>query len=239
MSAPRQAPGAKDPRARGARRVGLGRSALPWAALVAILLDVPLTLLVAPPAADFRAPLTQRIFYYHVPAAWVAYLAFGVTALASVLVLWREDGARFDAWAVASAEVGTLFSVVALLTGLVWAQQEFVGYSALRDPKVISLVVVILAYFAYFALRANVEDADKRRRMAAVYGLLALVGVPLSYLASKASVHPDFLRPDESLDPSLGWFLLASTVAFTVLYAALFDARLRLARAQEALEGSS
>lgn len=204
-------------------------------AIILVLVDIPLSLLVAPEAANFRAPLTQRIFYYHVPSAWVAYLAFGVTALASGLLLWRREE-RWDAWALASAEVGTIFSVIALLTGLVWSRQEFIGYSPFTDAKVISLVVVILSYVAYLTLRANVEPGERRTRISAVYGLLAFLGVPLSYLASRASLHPDLTRGDESLDPTLGWFLLASTVVFTVLFAALMHARLRIARLEETLE---
>jgi heme exporter protein C len=212
---------------------------LPVLAGLAVLAAIPLTLVVAPPAANFSAPLTQRIFYYHVPAAWVAYLAFAVTAGGSGMVLWTRQR-RWDAVAVASAEVGTVFSAVALATGLVWARAEFGGaYSPFQDAKVITLVVVILAYLAYFALRGSVDEPDRRARLAAVYGILALIGVPLSYLASKASVHPDFLRPDESLEPILGWFLLYSTLAFTLLYAALLDVRLRLARVEAALEDLS
>jgi heme exporter protein C len=207
-------------------------------AIVLVAIDIPLTLLVAPEAANFRAPLTQRIFYYHVPAAWVAYLAFAVTAVASALQLGRgapgpgagAGARRWDALAAASAEVGTVFSLIALATGLVWAGQEFIGYSPFQDAKVITLLVVILSYAAYFALRAGIAEADKRARLCAVYGLLAFLGVPLSYLASRASLHPDFTRADESLDASLGLYLLASTVAFTVLYAALVELRLRYAR---------
>lgn len=210
---------------------------LPWVAAFLMLVDVPLTLFVAPPAANFRAPLTQRIFYYHVPAAWVAYLAFFVTAALGALALWRDAPARrWDALAAASAEVGTVFSLIALATGLVWAKQEFVNYSPFEDAKVISLVVLILAYFAYFALRAGVTERERRARLSAVYGILAFLGVPLSYLASRASVHPDFARSDESLDPRLAVFLVYSLVAFTALYAALARTRLRLANAIEQQE---
>lgn len=208
---------------------------LPWTAAIAILVNVPLTLLAAPEAVGFNAPMTQRIFYWHVPAAWAAYLAFAVTAVCGAVVLWRRDE-RLDPVALASAEVGTLFSVIALLTGLVWARQEFVGYSPMEDAKVITLVVLILAYLAYFALRAGIPERGRRARVAAVYGLLALLGVPLSYLASRASVHPDFARSDESLDPRLGLYLMISLAAFTLLYAALVDVRARLARAEEGIE---
>jgi len=201
---------------------------LAWMALFALGADVFLTLVMAPRAANFSAPLTQRIFYYHVPAAWVAYLAFGVTAVAGLVQLKRRD-ITSDAIALASAEIGTLFSLIALFTGLVWARQEFVGYDPLRDAKVVTLAVLILAYLAYFALRRAIEEPARRRRLAAVFGLLAALGVPLSYLASQASIHPDFTRADESLDPALARYLLFSLGAFTILYAALLDARARLA----------
>ncbi|MEA3199541.1 MAG: heme exporter protein [Thermoplasmata archaeon] len=214
----------------------MARAWLPWLAGAAILLDIILTLLVAPEAA-LQARLTQRIFYYHVPSAWVAYLAFAVTAAAGFQHL-RTRSPRADALALASAEVGTVFSLIAMATGLVWSRQAFLHYDAIRDPKVISLAVVILAYLAYFALRNAIDDPARRRRVAAVYGILALIGVPLSYLASQASVHPDFTRPDESLDPRLGVYLLYSTLAFTILYAALADARHHLALVEQRLEES-
>lgn len=202
-----------------------------WLAVGAVIVQLPLALFVAPEAANFNAPLTQRILYYHVPAAWVAYLAFAVTAVACARVLWGEDP-RADRLAVASAEVGMVFGGIALVTGLVWATQEFFGYSAIEDPKVITLGVLLAAYLAYFALRANLDD-EKRARLSAVFGILCVLGVPLSYFASRASVHPDFTRPEEGLDPSLGAILLYSTVAFTLLYAALVAMRVRLLRLEE------
>lgn len=203
------------------------RRVLLAAAIGAMALQVPLALVVAPEAENFVAPMTQRIFYYHVPAAWVAYLAFGVTALACLMTL-AGRGARWDRLAVASAESGTLFGAMALATGLVWASQEFIGYEALEDPKVITLAVLLASYLAYFALRANLEDPERRARVSSVFGLLAVLGVPLSYLASRASIHPDFTRADESLDWRLGVILLYSTVAFTLLYAALVALRARI-----------
>jgi heme exporter protein C len=218
-----------------ARAGDLARRALPALAAAAIAVDVLLTFLVAPDAAIFRGPLTQRIFYYHVPAAWCAYLAFGITAVASLVHLRTRD-AGSDAIAVASVEVGVLFALMALVTGVVWSTQEFSGsYSAARDPPVRSLAGVVLSYFAYIALRAAIDERENRRRLAAVFGLLAFLGVPLSYLAIKASVHPDFTREDQTLAPELGLVLAYSTLAFTLLFAALVDARVRLARSEDAI----
>lgn len=205
---------------------------LAFAAVAAMMLDVVLTFLVAPDAALFNARLTSRIFYYHVPSAWIAYLAFAVTAVASAWRLWRGGDAS-DMTAHASAEAGVLFSSIAMVTGLLWSTVEFGGsYRAIEDPTVLSLGVVILSYAAYLALRAGVEEREKRARLAAVFGILAFIGVPLSYFAIKASVHPDFTRPEQTLAPELGVVLLYSTIAFTLLYAALVRARFALLDAE-------
>lgn len=201
---------------------------------VAVVADVWLALWVAPEAAGFHAPLTQRIFYFHVPAAWVAYLAFLVTSASCVMLLWRRDE-RWDAIAASSAEIGLVLAVVALVTGLIWAGQEFIGYSPLEDPKLITLAVLILSYLAYFTLRGSVAEREKRARLSAVFGILSFIGVPLSFLASRASVHPDFTRSDSSLDWALGKYLLFSTLVFTLVYAALLQARLTLWRLEAAL----
>lgn len=207
------------------------RGLLVGSAIVLMFVLIALSLVFAPSAAGL-SPMTQRMLYYHVPAAWVAYLAFGVTALMSGLHLARPTRGR-DALARASAEVGTAFALIALFTGLLWSRVEWFNYSPLEDPKVITTVVLIFAYFAYFALRASIDERVKRGRLAAVFGMLAFIGVPLSYVASRASIHPDFTRPEQTLDPRLGWILLAATFVFTVLYAALVTLRYDLALAEE------
>ncbi|HVL48648.1 MAG TPA: cytochrome c biogenesis protein CcsA [Candidatus Thermoplasmatota archaeon] len=215
-----------------------GRTVLVAVAVVAMLAHVVLALVVAPQAKGFVAPVTQRIFYFHVPSAWIGYLAFAVTAFASARFL-HAPAARWDHLARSSAEVGTVFSVVALVTGLAWSRLEFAGYDPFTDAKVITLVVLILAYLAYLSLRAGVADDDRRGRLAAVFGLLAVVGVPLSYLASSVSIHPDFTRPGSGLDPGLGIYLGFGVVAFTLLYAALAALRYDLAVLEARLVAAS
>jgi heme exporter protein C len=211
------------------KRILLGASILSFLALVVVALAV------APAAEGFAAPRTQRIFYFHVPAAWVGYLAFAVTAAASALYL-RSPEPRWDRLAAASAEVGTLFSVIALVTGLVWARVEFIGYSPFTDAKVITLVALILAYLAYLALRSGIEEPERRGRVAATFGIAALVGVPLSYVASRISIHPDFTRPESSLGAELATVLVFGVLAFTLLYASLTWLRYDLAAVEARLE---
>ncbi len=191
------------------------------AALSAVAVPV-LALAVAPPATGFVAPLSYRLLYVHVPTAWGAYLAFLVTFLASLRHLQQrrrgDPGLEADRLAAASAEVGTVLAAIALGTGLLWARVEFLAYDPLTDPKVVTLVVLLLAYMGYLALRGTVEDRRDRARLASGYGLLAFLAVPMSYLASRVSLHPDFTTPEQSLAPALRWVLLASTLAVTVIY---------------------
>ncbi|MHB8605277.1 MAG: cytochrome c biogenesis protein CcsA [Thermoplasmatota archaeon] len=215
---------------------GTGERILLVAGILSLFVVIAASFLIAPDAANFRAPLTQRIFYYHVPSAWVSYVAFAVTSAASVVTLVRRDESRrADRIAASSAEIGLLFSIIALITGLLWSREEFSNYSPLADAKVITLVALIAAYAAYLVLRANVDDPARRARLAAVFGVLAFIGVPLSYLASRLSVHPDFAAPDESLAPELGILLGVSLIGFTVLYASLLAFRVRIARAADVI----
>ncbi len=205
------------------------------AGAAAPLVVVALAFFVAPDAEGFAPGPLQRVFYFHVPAAWVGYLAFAVTAVASARHLASRD-AEHDRLAAASAEVGLVFSAIALATGLLWADVEFGGaYDPLADAKVVSLVVVILAYLAYVTLRAGVEDRARRGRLAAVFGVLAAATVPVSYLATKVSVHPDFTRPEQSLAPELGMVLGVSVAMFTLLYVAMLRVRLAIGRAEDAI----
>lgn len=190
--------------------------------------------------AGFRAPLTSRIFYVHVPSAWVAYLAFGVAAVASARVLADKRAETADLVALAAVEVGALFAGVALVTGAVWARAEFGGdYVLVRDPKLVTTLVLELAYLGYLALRRSVDDPPRRARLAAVYGIAALVGVPASYLANRATTpHPDFLAGTE-LAPSAMGLLFGALAAFTFLAAVLAALRFDLARVEATLEGET
>jgi len=188
--------------------------------------------------AGFVSPLASRILYVHVPSAWAAYLAFAAVVAASIGVL--RGGARAETWdlaALACAEVGALFGGLALVTGVVWARAEFGGdYSLVRDPKLLTTLVLELAYLGYLMLRRGVDTPERRARLAAVYGVAAFVGVPLSWLANRAATpHPDLTRGTE-LSGSLWAILLLSLAAFTLVGAALARVRFDLARVEAAVE---
>jgi heme exporter protein C len=178
------------------------------------------------------APVSQKIFYFHMPAAWVCYLAFFVTLVCSVQYL-RTRKMVYDTFASSSAVLGVLFATIALLTGPIWAKQEWGVYWDWSDAKLVSTLVLWLAYVGYLAIRTLVRDDRERMRTAAVYGIVAFLTVPLSFLASRIailsnSIHPIIIGTGQ-LSTQGALTVSVSILAFTFLYAALLLHRVEIA----------
>lgn len=134
-----------------------------------------------------------RIIIMHVPTAWVTSVAFAVSAFYSALYLWRRRVST-DASAVAAAEVGLVFCILATATGAIFAQIVW-GVFWNWDPRETSILVLLLIYAAYFALRSAIDDPERRRRLSAVYNLFAAVTMPfLLFVAPRvadSTLHPN------------------------------------------------
>ncbi len=134
-----------------------------------------------------------RIMIVHVPTAWVSVLAFAVSAFFSGRYLWRGRPADDDR-ALAAAECGFLFTVLATVTGMIFSQAVW-GIYWNWDPRQTSIFVLLLIYAAMFALRASLENVAQRRQLSAVYSIFAFVTVPfLVFIAprmSESTLHPN------------------------------------------------
>ena len=134
-----------------------------------------------------------RIIVIHVPTAWITTVAFAVSAFYSARYLWRRRPAD-DANAVAAAETGFLFCVLATVTGAIFAQIVW-GTFWNWDPRETSILVLLLIYAAYFALRSALDEPERRRRLSAAYNLFAAVTMPfLLFVAprvAESSLHPN------------------------------------------------
>lgn len=204
------------------------------AAAVAAGLAAALT---APP--DRLQGNLQRLMYVHVPAAWIAYLAFAVTLAGSVAWLWRRRE-RYDRLAASAAEIGVLFTGLALLTGSIWGKPVW-GVWWTWDPRLVTTALMFFVYLGYLALRRATLDPMARARRAAVFGVLAFVQVPIVHMSVLwwRTLHqpPTVLRPgDPTIDHGMLAALLVNLAAFTVLFALLLRGRVRLARAEEELD---
>ena len=178
----------------------------------------------------------QKILYVHAPAAWVAFMAFGLVALVSVLYLWlRED--RLDRIAEASAEVGVMFTTVVLTTGPLWGKPIWGAYWT-WDARLTLTLFLWFIYVAYLVLRGAVEDRDVRARYSAVLGILGALLIQFIHLSVYLfrTLHPQpiLMKPSApSLPGEMLTTLLLAFASFTLLYVALLRARYRYAVARD------
>lgn len=216
------------------------RTLLGWASLASLGALTVYGLWVAPP--DAVQGDAQRVMYLHVPAAWLAYLAFFVTTAASALYLWpRTRSAVWDHVAGASAELGVLFTGLTLVLGSVWARPVW-GVWWTWDARLVSTAVLFFLYLGYLALRRIPGGAEARGKRAAIAALIAFVDVPIVHfsvewwrtLHQQATVFNPEL--DAQIEGVMALTLWLGVLAFTVLYVYLLDRRYRLSVLEEDLE---
>ena len=146
---------------------------IPWLNTVAALAVIGTVV-----RAAFFTPLeakqgaAQKIFYIHVPSAWVAFLAFGLVAIASAAFLWLRDQ-RLDRFAESSAEVGVVFTTVVLITGPLWAKPIWGTYWAWWDMRLVSTLFLWFIFVSYLVLRGAIESHEQRARYSAATSSLA------------------------------------------------------------------
>jgi len=204
-------------------------------ALVSASVIVSLTL-VPPDAVQGQV---QRLMYVHVPAAWLAYLSFLVVFIGSVAFLITKQS-RWDRLAVASAEVGVLFTALTIVLGSLWGKPVW-GTWWTWDPRLTTTAILLLIYLGYLAVRRLPASPKRRARWAAVIGIVGFLDVPIVHLSVVwwRSLHqpPTILRPGApTIAGSMLAALLLGVVAFSVLYTYLMVLRLRVARIEERQE---
>lgn len=203
------------------------------AAWIAVAAATFLALFVAREAtADQGGPL-QRIFYFHVPSAWVGYLGFAIVFIASIAYL-RTGARRWDLLAHAAAEVGVVFVTLVLITGPIWARPVW-GTWWQWDARLTSALVMWLTYVGYLFLRALAEDPQAVGRMAAIVGVVGFINVPIVHFSVYwwRTLHPSGPTPANLADGSglggpelLAFF--SALAAFTLLGAWLLSLRVQV-----------
>lgn len=198
--------------------------------------------LYSPPVKDLGD--LGRNIYFHVPTAWISVLAFLIGAIYSILYL-RSKRIKYDLYAESANQLGFIFCFLALITGSIWAKFSWGDFWTLKeDSRQLTIVVLVLIYAAYFALRSAVEQEEKKAALAAVYTIIAFVTVPFlvfiiprsDFFGSKSILHPDVIGEavqavdkKEAMGPKILVVFLSSLAGFTALFYWMLKMKIDLA----------
>jgi heme exporter protein C len=198
---------------------------------------------IAPPGDVRSGGQAQRIFYFHFSSAMIGFGAWIVTAVCGICYLKTRD-LKWDRRAHASAEIGVLFIVLVLLSGMLWGRPTWNAWWT-WDFKLTLSALQFLMYVAYLMLRSGIENPEQRARFASVYGIIGSLTVPLNFLVSRVlqSIHPAVFGPsvnaaqqgDFGVSADRTVILLFCLVTFTLIYIFLFRSRVALLEREDAL----
>ena len=182
--------------------------------------------------------IVQKIFYFHVPSAYAMYVGFAIAGVCSLVYLVKRSDA-WEAWAVAGAEVGTMFCAIVLITGPLWARKAW-GVAWTWDPRLTTTLLAGMVFAAYLALRSFGRSGAVERRFAAGLAVVGLVDIPIIHYSVQRwrGQHPTVItRQGGGLHPDMVPALLVSFVAFTALVVLLCWARARVERLRQSAVG--
>ena len=224
------------PRASTGRRRRDGRSSVRRALGAATIVGLGALLILAfawAPEDAVEGP-AQRIFYIHVPSAWIGFLAFFVVFVASIGFL-ATGRRRYDDLAAASAEVGVVFTSAVMITGPIWGRATW-GVYWTWDPRLTSFLVLWLMYVSYLVLRGYVTEPGRRARFSAVLGIVGFLDVPIVFMSVRwwRAEHPGQLVFERGgLPAEMLLTMLFGLLVFTLMYLYLMAVRLRVGRLAE------
>ncbi len=190
-----------------------------------------------------RAPIeaqmgiVQKIFYFHVPAAYAMYLGAAICFVGSVAYLLRATDTR-DAIGRSGAEVAVVFGIIVIVTGPLWAAKAWGQYWT-WDPRLTTTMLSVLIYVAYMVLRTFGGDADSERKFAAALGFLGAVNLPIIHFSVRkwSGQHPRVINGGGGLQhPDMRIAFAMGMIAFTFLAGLLFWSRFRVALANARLK---
>ena len=181
--------------------------------------------------------VVQRIFYFHVASAFVAFGLFFVVGGAGTVYLWGNSAAA-DRLGLAAAEVGMLFCTLVLITGPLWAKPAW-GVWWTWEAKLTTTLILWLLLAGILLSRIYSATPEQGARIASVLGVVAALDVPVVYKAVDwwRGQHPIIFGAGKTdpLAPGMLSALLVSMLTFVLLYAVLVVLRMRLAAAEDRL----
>jgi heme exporter protein C len=199
------------------------------AGLAVVLMTASIALIFFYAPTDADQGFSQRIFYFHVPIALTAYVAFGWGAWKALRVLWKRDE-RADLESYVAIHQGVIFGALTLITGSIWARASWGVWWSWSENQLVLFLILFLFYCAYFMLRFSVEPGRSRANMSAVYALFGVVLIPVSFLAIRLSqkfIHPVvFNSHGPQMTGSQFFTFCVSLAAMVALFATLYQVEL-------------
>lgn len=228
LARPRTRPAASGAATVAPDRLGTAAKWLGWATALGFLAMLYMALIYAPTERT-QGP-AQRIFYLHIGSAIITYVAYVVTAIASVGYLWKRSE-RMDQLARSSAEVGLLINTILLVTGSIWGKAIW-GTWWSWDARLTSTLILWFIYAGYLMLRAYGGDTPQIARSAAVIGIIGCLDIPIINQSVRwwRTLHPApvVVRESPALPDTMLHAVFVSLAAFLLLYAYLTVQRLRV-----------
>lgn len=228
----------KEPRDKG----GVNSRGTRWLG-IAIAVGIPALLVFAfalSPEDDTMRDAV-RLLYIHVPVAIFTYVAFSLTAVGSVFVLWKRSR-WWDTVAYAAAEVGVVFCALTLITGSIWGRPTWNTWWEWSDVRLVTTLVLFLVFIGYLAFRRVPAEPETRAKRAAVIGIVGAINIPIVNRSvewwENKTLHQQSSLTDGNLEDLtlFTWFL--GTVVFGGVFLWLLIARFRLAWLEEEVERS-
>ncbi|UCD78228.1 MAG: cytochrome c biogenesis protein CcsA [Desulfobacterales bacterium] len=178
----------------------------------------------------------QKIFYIHVPAAFLAYLAFFITFLSSILYLFRKDS-RWDTVAYCAVETGVIYCTIVLITGPIWAKPVWNVWWT-WDPRLTTTLILWFTYVAYLMLRRSVKE-NQRANLSAVFGIIGFMNVPITFFSIRLwrTIHPVIITSQGfNMSRPMKLSLIITFIAFCLLFFSILISKVKLERIKMRIE---
>lgn len=180
----------------------------------------------------------QRIFYVHVPMAWLAYLAYVVLVIGSIGYLWKRKQS-FDRVARSAAELGFLFTTLVLITGAIWGRPIW-GTWWQWEARLTTTLILWFIYLGYFMVRSYAGEPERAARLAGVLAVIGAIDIPIIHMSVRwwRTLHPEPIvvsTSGPSLPDSMLLTLMVSFVGFTIFFAHLMIQKWHIESARDRL----
>jgi heme exporter protein C len=196
-------------------------------ALVLVALTQIYALFFIPPVKWFgpkgeELGIVQKIFYVHVPSAWVGFLGIIISAIFGIIYLYRREN-RYDKLSHSFMEVSVVFITVGLFTGSLWAKPAW-GTFWTWDPRLVSMAILWMLALGYLFFRSLVEEEELRAKFSAILSIITAINIPIVFLSIRLfkTLHPAVLKglstsETYGMDPEISLGLLLNLLSVSIL----------------------